>query len=170
MSLRKKITQNVAKTIFCQICRISVIVENIRPKFLATFCKFHKAAQSKQSPYGRKFSQSGHPAWSPKFSCRKIMSSIQALNTSQHRSMKYCSVNGGIKFVWGVILKYFTTPAPPRKCEMKTEQIFFRLWPIHRNLRTRAGMMHLCVQGDQNGQEMRVLQSVDETRLTHFML
>jgi hypothetical protein len=36
----------------------------------ATFCNFHLTAQSKQSPIGRKFSQSGHPGscreWLPK--------------------------------------------------------------------------------------------------------
>jgi hypothetical protein len=31
------------------------------PKFLGYFCHFSKTAQSKQSPFGRKFAQAGHP-------------------------------------------------------------------------------------------------------------
>jgi hypothetical protein len=36
-------------------------VEKISPKNICYFCDFQKAAQNKQSPIRRKFTQSGHP-------------------------------------------------------------------------------------------------------------
>jgi hypothetical protein len=55
----KKIAQNV--TIFGQYSRITLTVEKSCPTMWADSLILKKTAQSKQSPNGRKFLQSGHP-------------------------------------------------------------------------------------------------------------
>jgi hypothetical protein len=57
----KKIVQSVAKYTFVKIAAFSKPWRKVAPKMWAT-CSIKKTAQSKQSPIGRKFGQSGHPA------------------------------------------------------------------------------------------------------------
>jgi hypothetical protein len=57
----KRITQNEAKPIFCQNYYITFTVEISGPILWSFPVLFRKATQSKQSPKGRNFAQSGHP-------------------------------------------------------------------------------------------------------------
>jgi hypothetical protein len=57
----ENVGQNVAQPIFCRLLR-KLNCGKSRPNMPTTFVIFKKAAQSKQSPNGRKFAQSGHPA------------------------------------------------------------------------------------------------------------
>jgi hypothetical protein len=59
----KKFAQNVAKYIFAKLLRMYVTftVAKSSPKMWGNFRNYRKTAQSKQSPIGLKFAQSGHP-------------------------------------------------------------------------------------------------------------
>jgi hypothetical protein len=57
----KESPKNVGQPFFGQNEHITFTVEKSYPKNSGQICNFHKNAQSKQSPNGRKFAQSGLP-------------------------------------------------------------------------------------------------------------
>jgi hypothetical protein len=65
ISLRKKIALNVAQHIFVNIYIIYNKERSGSKMWATSVCSFQKTTQSKHSPTGRKFVQSGHPARKP---------------------------------------------------------------------------------------------------------
>jgi hypothetical protein len=68
----EKVAQNVAQPIFVTLNAYIFTLDKSSPNILAIFCDFCKSTQSKQSPVGPKFAQSGHPGLRVKSSRRKF--------------------------------------------------------------------------------------------------